>query len=272
MDASTRVTLNDGWTIPQVGLGVFRTAAGEEAKRAVRTALEVGYRHIDTAAIYENERSVGEAIRESGVPREDVFVTTKLWNEDHDAPAQAFARSLKALGLGYVDLYLIHWPIAEKRTRTWSELERLVKSGDVRSIGVSNYLVPHLEELLAAATVLPAVNQIELSPYSYRSRLDTVTLCREHGIAIEAYSPLTRGRKLADPRLDAIGPRKKSAAQKLIRWGLQRDLIVLPKSARPTRIEENLDVFDFELSSEDMDALDALDENLLVAWDPRRQP
>jgi methylglyoxal/glyoxal reductase len=273
MDATARATLNDGRTIPWVGLGVFRTKAGSEAKRAVKTALEVGYRHIDTASIYQNESSVGEAIRESGIPREQIYVTTKLWNDDHDDPATAFNRSLDRLRVEYVDLYLIHWPVKEKRVKTWGKLEQLVAGGKVRSIGVSNYLVRHLEELLAACEIVPAINQIELSPYNYGGRLDTIRLCQERGIMVQAYSPLTRGQKLTDPKLVAIAKRyDKSSAQVLIRWALQKRMVVLPKSANPTRIRENFDVFDFELSSDDMIALDGMNENLAVAWDPSDQP
>src|SRR5687768_15848354 len=218
MDGSSRAPLNDGHTIPWVGLGVFRTKAGTEAKRAVSTALSLGYRHIDTAAIYQNEASVGAAVRESGIARSQIYVTTKLWNDDHDDPERAFEKSLKNLGLDYVDLYLIHWPVAGKRVKTWKKMEKLKAGGRARSIGVSNYLVPHLNEVLEACEVLPAINQIELSPYNYGARLDTVELCRQHGIVVQAYSPLTRGQKLRDPPLVKIAQRRgKTTAQVLIR-------------------------------------------------------
>jgi diketogulonate reductase-like aldo/keto reductase len=272
MDATARATLNDGHTIPWVGLGVFRTKGGSEAKRAVLTALEVGYRHIDTASIYQNEASVGEAIRESGIPRDQIYVTTKLWNDDHRDPETAFAKSLARLGLEYIDLYLIHWPVPGMRTTAWSKLEGLVAGGKVRSIGVSNYLVKHIEELTAACSIVPAIDQIELSPYNYAARADTVKLCEQKGIVMQAYSPLTRGQKLDDPKLVAVATRyKKSTAQILIRWALQKKFVVLPKSAKPTRIRENFEVFDFELSSADMDLLDGFNESLNVAWDPSTQ-
>jgi len=269
------IRLNNGVEIPRLGLGVYRAAAGSETRNAVLWALEAGYRHVDTAAIYGNEADVGRAIRESGIPREDVFVTTKLWNDDqgYDAALAAFDASLERLGFDYVDLYLIHWPVPELRLESWRALERLHEEGRARAIGVSNYMVQHLEELLAHCTVVPAVNQIELSPWSWRSRRDVVELCRARGIALEAYSPLTKGRRLGDPTLRAVAERVgRTPAQVLIRWALERDLIVIPKSVNRGRIRENADVFDFALSPADMERLEALDEGLVTGWDPTTAP
>lgn len=277
MELTIRSTfrLNNGVEIPRLGLGVYRAAAGAEARNAVLWALEAGYRHVDTAAFYGNEADVGRAIRESGIAREDVFVTTKLWNEDHgyDAALAAFDASLERLGFDYVDLYLIHWPVPDLRLESWRALERLYGEGRARAIGVSNYMVQHLEELLAHCTVVPAVNQIELSPWSWRSRRDVVELCRAQGIALEAYSPLTKGRRLDDPTLRSVAERVgRTPAQVLIRWALQRDLIVIPKSTNRGRIRENADVFDFELPAAEMERLEALDEGLVTGWDPTSAP
>ena len=269
------IRLNNGVEIPRLGLGVYRAAAGAETRNAVLWALEAGYRHVDTAAAYGNEADVGRAIRESGIPRANVFVTTKLWNDDHgyDAALAAFDASLERLGFDYVDLYLIHWPVPELRLESWRALERLYEEGRARAIGVSNYMVQHLEELLAHCTVVPAVNQIELTPWSWRTRRDVVELCRAHGIALEAYSPLTKGRRLDDPVLRTVAERVgRTPAQVLIRWALQRDLIVIPKSANRGRIRENADVFDFTLSPADMERLEALDEGLVTGWDPTSAP
>lgn len=269
------IRLNNGVEIPRLGLGVYRAAAGAETRNAVLWALEAGYRHVDTAAAYGNEADVGRAIRESGIPRANVFVTTKLWNDDHgyDAALAAFDASLERLGFDYVDLYLIHWPVPELRLESWRALERLYEEGRAHAIGVSNYMVQHLEELLAHCTVVPAVNQIELTPWSWRTRRDVVELCRAHGIALEAYSPLTKGRKLGDPTLRAVAERVgRTPAQVLIRWALERDLIVIPKSANRGRIRENADVFDFTLSPADMERLEALDEGLVTGWDPTSAP
>lgn len=269
------VTLGGGVPIPRLGLGVFRAEAGGQTAAAVQTALAAGYRHIDTARIYGNESDVGAGVRASGVDREQVFVTTKLWNDDHGyrSVLGAFDASRRRLGLDVVDLYLVHWPVPGKRLDTWRAMEHLLDTGKVRAIGVSNYMTHHLEELLAVAERPPSVNQIELSPYNWSSRRDVVDLCAAHGIAVEAYSPLTKGRRLTDPPLVAIADAHgKSTAQVLIRWALQHDLIVLPKSARPERIAANADVYDFALTGDQMRALDALDEGLVTGWDPSRAP
>jgi diketogulonate reductase-like aldo/keto reductase len=268
------VRLNNGVWMPRVGLGVFQAAAGDEARDAVREALRVGYRHVDTARIYGNERDVGAAIRESGIPREEVFVTTKLWNDDHgyDDALRAFDRSAGKLDLGAVDLYLIHWPTeSSRRLDAWRALERLYEEKRVRAIGVSNYMPNHLEELFAHARVPPAVNQIEVSPFLQQREVRAV--CERHGIVVQAYSPLTRGKFLRDPRLAAVARRVgRTPAQVLLRWGLQHGLVVLPKSVRPERIAENFSVFDFELPRDDMAELDALERGYATGWDPRGRP
>lgn len=269
------VTLANGVPIPCFGLGVYQAPAGGITTRAVLAALEAGYRHIDTAAIYRNEGDVGEAIRSSHVPREEIFVTTKLWNTDHgyDRTLRACDASLDRLGLDYVDLYLVHWPVEGLRLDSWRAMEQIQTDGRARAIGVSNYMVRHLEELSAHADLLPAVNQIELSPYLYGTRRELVDWCRNHDIVVEAYSPLTKGVKLREPVLAEIGATHgKSPAQVLIRWALDHDFVVIPKSTNPERIRENIDVFDFALTPDELARLDALDEGLVTGWDPADAP
>lgn len=273
--AMTTLTMRTKRHIPAVGLGVYKSEPGQVTRDTVRTALEIGYRHIDTASIYNNEADVGDAIVDSGLDRAEVFVTTKVWNEDqgYDKTLAAFDRSLELLGIDYVDLYLIHWPVPVLRLDTWRALERLTLDGRVRDIGVSNYMARHLSEILNYAPVVPAVNQIELSPYNYRTRLETIELCNEKGIILEAYSPLTKGRKLDDPVLAEISATYgKTPAQVLIRWALQRGFVVLPKSVRASRLAENFDVFDFTFSDADMLRLEDLDEGLATGWDPGDAP
>ena len=287
--------LNDGRHIPQLGLGVWRISAGRKCEAAVLAAFEAGYRHIDTASFYGNEESVGTAIRASGLRREEVFVTTKLWNSDHASPERGLEASLRKLKLDYLDLYLIHYPVRE-RLRSWRVLEKLKEQGKTRSIGVSNFTIRHLTELLAASNAAPAVNQVEFHPYLYQR--DLLGFCVAKGIVVEAYSPLTMGERLNDRKLLAIakkypsashtsaerrpkfrflsnrsaGDETKSPAQILIRWAIQHNLVVIPKSANPSRIRENADVFDFEITEEDMRALDAFNENLRTCWDPTNAP
>ncbi len=267
------ILLGTGARIPIVGLGVWQAQSGGETYQAVTTAIELGYRHIDTARIYGNEADVGAAVRASSVSRAELFVTTKLWNDDHgyDATLRAFDKSLSRLGLEYVDLYLVHWPVAGKRLDTWRAFERLFEENRARAIGVSNYLVPHLVELLAKATHVPAVNQLELTPFLQRR--ETRALCKQHQIVVEAYSPLTRGKRLGHPVVQAIAQEVgRSPAQVLLRWGVQHGLVVLPKSVTPERIAENAALFDFALDAAAMERLDALEENLTTGWDPATQP
>lgn len=252
---TTRV-LSDGNAIPVLGLGVWQIPDGQPVRDAVQWALEAGVRHIDTARLYRNERGVGEAIRASGVPREEVWVTTKLFPFEALRAEKAFERSLRRLGLEYVDLYLVHFPPPGLVISTWRKMEAIARRGLARSIGVSNYGLGHLHATLQAASVAPAVNQIHLSPYHY-SR-DLAESCEALGVAVEAYSPLTRGRNLNDPLPVAIGEAHgKSAAQVLIRWSLQHGFIVIPKSARKERIESNAAVFDFSLTDDEMAQLDS---------------
>jgi diketogulonate reductase-like aldo/keto reductase len=264
--------LNQGGNIPQLGLGVWQAPRGNVTRAAVASALRLGYRHIDTARIYGNEADVGAAVRDSDVPRAEVFVTTKLWNDDQgfDAALRAFDASLSRLGLDYVDLYLLHWPVPGKRLDSWRALERIQADGRARAIGVSNFLVPHLRELLASCNVPPAVDQIELTPFLQRR--ETVALCKQQGIVVEAYSPLTRGVRLGHPTLQQVASRlERSPAQVLLRWGIQQGVVVLPKSTQPDRIAENAQVFDFELDAEALAELEGLEENLVTGWDPATQ-
>lgn len=273
MGDQTVISLRDGGVIPQLGFGVFQIAPGEPTQAAVETALAAGYRHVDTAAAYRNEADVGAAIRASGLPPESVWVTTKLANGDQGAGTarRAFEESLERLGTDAVDLYLLHWP-HELRLESWRVLEQLHAEGLARSIGVSNFLTRHLDELLAHADVPPSVNQIELSPFLHAARGDTLARCAEAGIAVEAYSPLTKGRRLDDPTVEGIARETaRTPAQVLIRWSLQKGFVVLPRSSNPGRIAENADVFGFSLDEAQMGRLDGLDEGLTTGWDPAGQ-
>ena len=264
------VKLNNGVEMPILGFGVFQVRDLAQCEKAVSEALETGYRLLDTAASYMNETAVGNAIRKSAIPRDEIFVTTKLWNSDHgfDRAQRACEQSLTRLGLDYVDLYLVHWPVAKLRVETWRAMLALKASGKARAVGVSNFTRRHLEELEGEA---PAVNQIELHPFLYPK--DIVAACAERGIVVEAYSPLTRGEKLRDPRIAAIAKAvSRTPAQVLLRWSLQHGFVPLPKSVTPKRIEENAAVFDFDLSTEQMKSLDALDEDLHTCWDPTDAP
>jgi len=268
-DLTQPLTIAPGVRMPRVGLGVFRGGHDGATRRAVAAALEAGYRHIDTAAIYRNEAEVGEAIRASGVAREELFVTTKLWNDDHgyDAARRGFDQSLERLGLDIVDLYLIHWPVTGKRLDSWRALEAIAASGRARAIGVSNFTERHLSELLDVCNVTPACNQVEVHPFLNQASLRA--FCAGHGITVAAYSPLTKARRLDDPTVleiaDAVG---RSPAQVLLRWGLQKGMAVLPKSSNPERIRQNIDVFGFTLDATAMARLDGLDDGGRTAWDP----
>jgi diketogulonate reductase-like aldo/keto reductase len=266
-------TLNNGVAIPMLGLGVYEAGAGDETYQAVSMALEVGYRHIDTAKIYGNEADVGRAIAASALKRSELYIVTKVWNSDqgYDETLRACEQSLIKLGLEYLDLYLIHWPKSEQRKETWRALERLEREKMCRSIGVSNYTIPHLQELLLTANTVPAINQVEFHPFLYQQAL--LAFCQEQGIALEAYSPLVRGQRFGDARLQAIAKKHDaSPAQILIAWCLAHDVIVIPKSTKRDRIVENAQAITLTLDADDMTALDALNENFRTCWDPTTMP
>lgn len=257
------VKLNNGVNMPIIGLGVWQAAEGTEVEKAVAAALAAGYRLIDTAKIYGNEMGVGNAVKSANVPREQLFITTKLWNEDqgYDAALQAIDNSLLELQLSYVDLYLVHWPNnnREVREETWRAMEAIFNTGKAKAIGVSNYTIAHLKEMDTYATIPPAVNQIEWNPFVYDTPL--LAACKERNIVVEAYSPLSRGERLMDPRITAIAEKYgKTNAQILIRWCLAHECVVIPKSVQEERIRENIDVFDFMLKDADIVALNALAE------------
>jgi methylglyoxal/glyoxal reductase len=261
-------TLNNGVKMPLLGLGVYDMYK-KEAEQAVLWALETGYRLIDTAAMYQNETEIGNAVRQSTVARKDIFITTKVHDNDHgfDKTLKAFDVSLKKLGSDYIDLYLVHWPLRATRKDTWKALERLYTEGALRAIGVANYLVPFLEELKTYANIVPAVNQVEFSPYLYLK--DLKTYCEGRKIQLQAYTPLIRGQKMNDPKLVAIAEKyDKTPAQIILRWALQHGVSTIPKSANLKRIQENFDVFDFNISVEDMQLIDGFDENLRIVDDP----
>jgi diketogulonate reductase-like aldo/keto reductase len=255
---SDTFVLNNGIDIPCIGFGTWQTPDGKVAADSVKYAVETGYRHIDTAAIYGNEKSVGQGIRESGIDRKELFVTTKLWNTNrgYDTTLKAFDESLDNLGLDYVDLYLIHWPCnkadgAKVNSDTWRAFEKLYREGRIRAIGVSNFLVHHLRSLLDSVELVPAIDQIEFHPGQMQP--ETVSFCKSHGILVQAWSPLGTGRMLNNPVLADIAAKyNKSVAQLCIRWVLQNGALPLPKSVTPSRIKENADVFDFEISDADM--------------------
>ncbi|MEU6280320.1 aldo/keto reductase [Streptomyces sp. NPDC047028] len=265
------IILNNGVEMPQLGFGVWQVP-DKEAERAVATALEAGYRSIDTAAIYRNEKGTGKAVASSGLRREDVFVTTKVWNNEqgYDATLRAFDASLKKLRLDYVDLYLIHWPVPAQDTYvdTYRALEKLHADGRARAIGVSNFLTPHLRRLLDETSVVPAVNQIELHPHLQQQ--ESRAFHAEHGIATEAWSPLGQGKGLLEvPAVVAVARKhERTPAQVVLRWHLQLGNVVIPKSVTPSRIRENIDVFDFRLDDEDLAAIGALDEARRLGPDP----
>ncbi len=254
---STR-TLNNGTRIPVLGLGVYQMKH-EETLQSIQAACDAGYRHFDTASFYKNEEAVGEAIRRSGIPREELFITTKLWPTDYLFGESAYKKSLQKLGMEYVDLYLLHWPTLGKEY-AWKTLEKIYASGKVKAIGVSNYGIKHLEALKKKSGILPAVNQVEFSPFLYQKELQAY--CEEEGIQLVAYSPLTRGKRLKNDTISEIAKRyNKTPAQIMIRWSLQQGNCVIPKSSNPIRIAENANVFDFALTQEDMQTLNEQNEN-----------
>lgn len=257
------IVLNNGVEIPTLGLGVWQMREGAETENAVRAALDCGYRLIDTARLYGNERSVGRAVRASGIPREQIFVTTKLWPTGFFDPEKAFETSFAKLDIGYIDLYLIHHPVGvipgfgSLRKQAWNVLEKLLASGRARAIGISNYSIADTDEVLAAGSVVPAVNQVLFNPFAYKGAL--LNYCKSKNIVVEAYSPLTRAKRLSHPAIRKIaGAHGKSPAQVLIRWALQHGTVVIPKSSNPGRIAANAQVYDFELTGGEMRELDGL--------------
>lgn len=263
------IQLHNGVKMPRLGFGVFKVEEGSEVVESVKTALEIGYRSIDTAAIYRNEEGVGQAIQESNIPREELFITTKVWNKDqgYENTLKAFEDSLEKLGLDYVDLYLIHWPVEEMYKDTWRAIEELYESGKSRAIGVCNFNVHHLKDLMEDADVKPMVNQIELHPKLTQEEVRT--FCNDHNIVVEAWSPLMHGKLLEHPVLKEIGDKyNKTPAQVILKWDLQHDIVTIPKSVNPSRIRENCALFDFTLTEEDMLTIDALNENERFGPDP----
>ena len=273
LSIQSTVKLNNNVQMPILGLGVYQTPPGRVTQNSVKFALKLGYRHVDTARIYGNEADVGEAVRESGILREDLFVTTKLWNSDqgYDSTLRACEASLKRLGCDYVDLYLVHFPVPDVRKESWRAMETLFKKGRCRAIGVSNFTIRHLEELTEESDVIPSVNQVEFHPFLYQKEL--LDYCQGKRIQVEAYSPLARGERFKQPRILSLAKKySKTPAQLMIRWGIQHGVVVIPKSTREERIRENSQVFDFDISDDDMMSLDSLNEDLRLNWDPTSVP
>lgn len=261
--------LHNGVHMPWFGLGVYKVEEGQTAVDAVRMAIQHGYRSIDTASFYKNEESVGKGIRESGIPREELFITTKVWNTEqgYEETLSAFDQSLTKLGLDYIDLYLIHWPVKDTFKETWRALEKLYKDERVRAIGVSNFNINHLERLLEDAKVKPMVNQVEYHPLLSQEELHQY--CKENGIQLEAWSPLMRGQLLENPVLvDIANKYSKSTAQVVLRWDLQNGVVTIPKSTKETRIIENASIFDFQLTDDEMKRISNLNENKRSGTDP----
>lgn len=269
------VKLNNDVSMPSLGFGTWQIPDGKEVIEAVSSALEAGYRLIDTARIYRNESGVGKAIASSGIPREEIFVTTKLWNDDqgYDSALKAFDASLERLGLDYIDLYLIHWPATDMRGESWRALQHLYKSGRAKSIGVSNYTVRHLQELLDNSEVVPAVNQVEYHPFLYQDQRELLAFCGQKGIAVEAYSPLAHARDTHHPILMEVADRyHKSPAQVMLRWAIAQGTVPIPKSSHAGRMAENIDIFDFELDENDIKHINQLSSGSRSNWDPTEMP
>lgn len=256
---STR-KLNNGTEMPLLGLGTWQSKNGSIAYDAVKYALGIGYRHIDTARFYNNETSVGKAIKDSGIPREKIWLTTKLFPIDAWNTQKAFKTSFDKLNIDYIDLYLIHWPMPGMIIKNWLKMEKLYENGLIKSIGVSNYSIKNLEDTLKIASIKPAVNQVKLSPYNYDPKMHR--FCQENNIALEAYSPLTRGKKLDDERLAKLAVKyNKSTAQVLLRWAIQKQIVTIPKSIHEKRIKENMNIYDFEISANDISLMDSFSKN-----------
>jgi diketogulonate reductase-like aldo/keto reductase len=265
------ITLNSKYSMPNIGFGVWQIKNRDECINAVTAALDAGYRHIDTAQIYGNEQYVSEAIRRSNIPREELFITTKISIYNFLRIEKSFNGSLEKLGTEYVDLLLLHYPVTGVRHKAWADLEKVSQDGKARSIGVSNYTIRHLTHLLESASIKPAVNQVELHVFLQQPEL--LEFCRDQGIVVEAYSPLAHGQGMDDPVLLEIAKRhNKTPAQIMLRWCIEAGTVPLPKSVTPARIKENIDIFDFELTIEDTQKLQALERGLRTCWDPTRTP
>jgi diketogulonate reductase-like aldo/keto reductase len=263
------IKISDNVEIPQLSLGTWLVKEVSECKNAIKTALEVGYRHFDTAQIYENEQFVGEALSESSIPRDELFITTKIWNENMfwDDIEPSLDKSLEKLRTTYIDLLLLHFPVTELRRPAWHRMQDIYKSGKVKAIGVSNYTIQHLEELLNECEIKPAVNQVELHVYLQQPKL--VKYCQDNGIVLEAYSPLAHGYDMKNQTLGAIAKKyNKSIAQIMIRWCIDNGFVAIPKSTHPNYIKENFEVFDFKLDEQDLRQIETLDKNLRTCWDP----
>lgn len=273
METGPVLRLANGDEIPRIGFGTWQIRPGEETRKAVRSALAAGYRHVDTARVYNNEADVGDAIRDSGLRRHDVWVTTKLYNTDqgYEGTLKACRESIRRLGLDYVDLYLVHWPVPERRIESWRAMVKLQQDGFCRTIGVSNYLVRHLDELVRNSDVLPLVNQIELHPFLQQRVVRK--WCEDKGVAVAAYSPLTRAWRIGHRVVREVAERVgRTPAQVLLRWGIEKGAVVIAKSTHAERIAENLDVIDWELGGGEVARLDELDEGLHTCWDPTDVP
>ncbi len=273
MNLSSKVKLNNGVEMPWFGLGVFLSNEGSEVENAVKVALQSGYRNIDTAAVYKNERGVGKAVKESGIPREEIFITSKVWNTDqgYKTTLAAFEASLERLQMDYLDLYLVHWPKGKRSVETWKALEEIYQKGKVKAIGVSNFLVHHLEEFLPECKIMPAVNQYEFHPGLLQ--LDLLEYCKKKGIQPEAWSPIMKGRVNNIPLMQELAAKYgKTPANIVLRWDIQKGVVTIPKSVTPERIISNADIFDFELSDEDMVKIDKLDKNGRIGFHPDSIP
>ncbi len=261
-------TLNNGIETPLFGLGAW-DMYGKEAEQATLDALEIGYRLIDTATLYQNEKEIGNAIKKSGIARSKIFVTTKVPNpqQGYDTTLKAFDASMKALNIDYVDLYLVHWPIKGKREETWKALEYLYNNQQVKAIGIANYLMPFLKELETYSSIIPVVDQMEFSPWLYLK--DELQYCKQHNIQLQSYSPLTRGKKFKDERLQKLCVKyDKTPAQIILRWNIEHGVSTIPKSSNKKRLQENFDIFDFSISKEDIELMDSFNENFRVVENP----
>lgn len=271
LSISSKLSLNSNTQIPIMGLGTYESASGKITQNAVIDALDAGYLHVDTAKVYGNEKDIGKVFQEKKIADEYIFLTTKLWNSDqgYKNTLKAYEKSIALLNVNYLDLFLIHWPVKGKRLDSWKAMEELYEKGKIKAIGVSNFTIKHLTELIENASIIPAINQVEFSPYLFQ--IDLLNFCRDNKIQLETYSPLTRGQKLNDPKLVEIAHKySKSPAQILIRWAIQHSLIVIPKSINKSRIIENANIFDFKISNEDMHIMNEFNEGLRTCWDPTK--